>query len=140
MSKDNSANKLINWNGVSRFLTGDSNVVRSNNVKVEHREAIESLIGFVNQWVKLNCAGKEARLSMHFQNKIEVKSRKKRTSEKFYKVISDIPEDAEKITPELWAKNNVYYTSIYDVEKGFEFREWRNISKAKIYLNQIKNK
>jgi len=136
---DNEAAKLINWNGVSRLLTGgDSNVVRSNNVKMEHRDAVESLLTFVDKWIKDN--GKNSgTLSMTVPKNVQPGKRKKRTTEKFYTIIEEVPEGAEVVDPNLWKKGELFYTTIFTSGVGFESREWKNISKARIYLS-IKNR
>lgn len=132
MKNDNNATKLINWNGLSTVLTGQPNKVRSNNVNREHRVAVTSLLNYIDKWLQQNGKTKaEVVVTVG-----EKKSRKKRITEKFYRVIKEVPEDCELVVENIWGKGKFFYTTIYDVETGFESREWFDLGKAKVYIAQ----
>lgn len=131
---DTESSKLVNWTGVSRLLTGDPNVIRANNVKVEHRDSVELLLNFIDNWIKVN--GKpNAKVTISVPENIGDRKRKKRTTEKFYRVIDEIPEGSRLIDPNLWEKDGLFFTTIYQNGVGFESREWTKKSKARIYLS-----
>ena len=43
--------KLINWNAVSIFLTGDGNIIRSNYCPKKYLDVVDALSGYVYEWM-----------------------------------------------------------------------------------------
>lgn len=157
------AKNMVSWKVISTVLTGNGNTVRVDRPNKKYQKEIESLLDYVQDWmdrkgvvgeVKVTAvvSKKQKKPLLESQEEKVVKLNNQKienavfsgnNSNNLYVLVDSLPKDRKSMTEEgyrgLYTSEGKFYTNKV-IDNKLEIREWKDLNKAKIYLNSLKNK